>query len=178
VELIDRRTEGDLYEATARVHRPDGTQVDDVGVVPIAGLKGEAAANARMKAITKAKRRAVLSACGLGMLDESEIEGVQGTVRAERARGPQVLLPAKETEAQAYIRRIEEAAKSGSRSRLDAIRAELEAARQAKSLKATPKEKEAIRDAVAQATEALDRSSKIGIGTYDDDDRRGDHVPE
>jgi hypothetical protein len=41
--------------------------------VNIEGLKGEALANALMKAETKAKRRATLSAVGLGMMDESEI---------------------------------------------------------------------------------------------------------
>src|SRR5690606_14334225 len=35
-------------------------------------------ANALMKAETKAKRRATLSICGLGMMDESEIETVEG----------------------------------------------------------------------------------------------------
>ena len=36
------------------------------------GLKGEAKANAMMKAETKGKRRVTLSICGLGMLDETE----------------------------------------------------------------------------------------------------------
>jgi hypothetical protein len=35
-------------------------------------------ANALMKAETKAKRRATLSICGLGMLDETEVEDIQG----------------------------------------------------------------------------------------------------
>ena len=41
----------------------------DIGAVVIGHLKGEARANAIMKAITKAKRRLTLSLCGLGMLD-------------------------------------------------------------------------------------------------------------
>ena len=36
-------------------------------------LKGEVRANAILKAVTKAKRRATLSICGLGWLDESEV---------------------------------------------------------------------------------------------------------
>jgi hypothetical protein len=46
--------------------------------VPIANLKGEARANAFMKAETKAKRRVTLSICGLGILDETEIDSIDG----------------------------------------------------------------------------------------------------
>jgi hypothetical protein len=35
------------------------------------------------KAATQAKRRAILSACGLGMLDEEEVTQVQGAERIE-----------------------------------------------------------------------------------------------
>jgi hypothetical protein len=48
----------------------------DLGIVNIEGLKGENRANAVMKAITKAKRRVTLSMCGLGMLDETEVETI------------------------------------------------------------------------------------------------------
>lgn len=48
----------------------------DMGVVAIDALKGDARANAIMKSITKAKRRVTLSICGLGMLDETEIETI------------------------------------------------------------------------------------------------------
>ena len=47
-----------------------------LGAVHIEGLKGEAKANGMMKSETKAKRRATLSICGLGMLDETEIETI------------------------------------------------------------------------------------------------------
>lgn len=46
------------------------------GVVPLTNLAGDALANALMKAETKAKRRATLSLCGLGMLDETELETI------------------------------------------------------------------------------------------------------
>jgi hypothetical protein len=42
-------------------------------------------ANAIMKAETKAKRRVTLSICGLGMFDESEIDGVPGAKRVFHA---------------------------------------------------------------------------------------------
>jgi hypothetical protein len=48
--------------------------------VSIANVNGEARANAMMKAETKAKRRVTLSICGLGMLDETEVESIPEAV--------------------------------------------------------------------------------------------------
>lgn len=48
----------------------------DTGAVTVGRLQGDAKCNAVMKAITKAKRRVTLSLCGLGMLDETEIETI------------------------------------------------------------------------------------------------------
>jgi hypothetical protein len=79
VEIVSRQHANDIYIVTARAKMPDGRSDEDVGAVAIAGLKGAELANAFMKAETKAKRRATLSICGLGMLDESEIEDVQAT---------------------------------------------------------------------------------------------------
>ena len=76
VTIIDRTITNSLVIATARVHTQDGTDVDDIGVVPFPQAGPDAQANAIMKAVTKAKRRAILSACGLGMVDESELETV------------------------------------------------------------------------------------------------------
>jgi hypothetical protein len=56
--------------------------------VPIAGLRGEARANAMMKAETKAKRRATLAICGLGMLDESEMSGLPAEALGPRTTEP------------------------------------------------------------------------------------------
>lgn len=53
-----------------------GRTDSDLGIVPIEGLKGDARANAILKAVTKAKRRATLSMLGLGMLDETEVETI------------------------------------------------------------------------------------------------------
>jgi hypothetical protein len=78
VEITDRSLdrESGIYTVQCRVRFPDGRNVEDCGVVPIMGLKGDALANAVMKGVTKAKRRTVLSACGLGMLDETEVETI------------------------------------------------------------------------------------------------------
>lgn len=67
---------GDLYVVRVRARLADGRTDEDTGAVSIANLKGDALANATMKAITKAKRRATLSICGLGWLDETEIETI------------------------------------------------------------------------------------------------------
>ena len=56
-------------QATDKTGRID----EDYGVVFFGGGAGEIAANARMKAVTKAKRRVTLSICGLGFMDETEI---------------------------------------------------------------------------------------------------------
>lgn len=71
-----RELVGDVYVVTARATRPDGRTDESTGAVAVSGLKGDALANAYMKAETKAKRRVTLSLCGLGMLDESEAESI------------------------------------------------------------------------------------------------------
>lgn len=65
-----------VYQVTARASLPDGRCTESIGAVNIANLKGEAYANAIMKAETKAKRRSTLDLLGLGVLDESEVESI------------------------------------------------------------------------------------------------------
>lgn len=68
---------GDIYMVTAYAATPDGRTDCDTGALNIKNLGGDNLANAIMKAITKAKRRVTLSICGLGMLDESELETIK-----------------------------------------------------------------------------------------------------
>ena len=75
--------EGGLYVATACAKLPNGREDSSTGAVTIATLKGDALANAMMKAETKAKRRVTLSICGLGFLDESELDTMQGAQKVE-----------------------------------------------------------------------------------------------
>ncbi len=97
--ITNRETAGDLYVVTARASIGDRYD-EDQGAVPIAGLTGEALSNAYMKATTKAKRRVTLSICGLGWLDESEIESIPGArvVEVDMATG-EVLADPKEQRA-------------------------------------------------------------------------------
>jgi hypothetical protein len=68
---------GDLYVVTASAQLPNGRTDEEIGAVNVKGLFGENLANAMMKACTKAKRRVTLSICGLGMLDETEVETIR-----------------------------------------------------------------------------------------------------
>lgn len=66
----------DAVCVTAVATLPNGRTDSDVGVVDLTNLRGSDLANAIMKAHTKAKRRVTLSICGLGVLDESELETI------------------------------------------------------------------------------------------------------
>jgi hypothetical protein len=74
IKITSREVMDDLYVVTAEARTKDGRSDESIGAVALGSLRGEAAANAMMKAETKAKRRATLSLCGLGMMDETEIE--------------------------------------------------------------------------------------------------------
>ena len=76
VVSMDGKTVADVYIVTVKVCDKDGRSDIATGAVNIKGLSGDSLANATMKAETKAKRRATLSICGLGILDESELETI------------------------------------------------------------------------------------------------------
>lgn len=85
-EITGRRTESEVYTVTTRAKMPTDAgerYTDEDGSVNIAGLKGNDLANAFMKASTKSKRRAVLALCGLGLLDETEVETISGAKTVE-----------------------------------------------------------------------------------------------
>jgi hypothetical protein len=77
-EVTKKEKFEDVYVVTVRAKDDKGRYTDEDGAVTIGNLKGDTLANALMKAVTKAKRRAVLAFCGLGMLDETEIETIKG----------------------------------------------------------------------------------------------------
>jgi hypothetical protein len=68
------------YNAVCQSVGLNGRTDVSTGAVSIANVNGEARANAMMKAETKAKRRVTLSICGLGMLDETEVESIPEAV--------------------------------------------------------------------------------------------------
>ena len=65
---------------TCKVSDKTGRTDVATGALVVQNLKGNDLANAMMKAETKAKRRATLSLCGLGVLDETEIETLPADV--------------------------------------------------------------------------------------------------
>lgn len=81
IEIVREEEKDGIYVVTARARTADGRVDEDTGAVSLTDsrgqrLAGDALANARMKATTKAKRRVTLSVCGLGWLDETEIETI------------------------------------------------------------------------------------------------------
>ncbi|MDF2972596.1 MAG: hypothetical protein K0R61_3046, partial [Microvirga sp.] len=83
LRIVEQRSDGDVFIARTQARMPDGREDEDIGAVTIGTLRGEALANARMKAITKSKRRVTLSICGLGFLDETEVSDIPREQRQE-----------------------------------------------------------------------------------------------
>jgi hypothetical protein len=78
-DIVESTVEG-VFIIKVKGTDKSGRMDASTGAVNIATLRGEALANAMMKAETKAKRRFTLSICGLGMLDETEVETIPGAV--------------------------------------------------------------------------------------------------
>ncbi len=76
IEGLDDKLIDDIYVVTAKAKDKNGRIDQAKGAVVIGSLRGEAKANAIMKAETKAKRRVTLSICGMGWTDESEIDSI------------------------------------------------------------------------------------------------------
>ena len=76
ITSVDTATQDGLFIATAKAVDRQGREDCDMGFAALGSLKGENLGNAMLKAVTKAKRRTTLSICGLGMLDETEVEDI------------------------------------------------------------------------------------------------------
>jgi hypothetical protein len=76
IYIANRERLSDIYVVTARAKDRQGREDESTGAVTVGNLKGDALANALMKAETKAKRRVTLSIAGLGWLDETELETI------------------------------------------------------------------------------------------------------
>jgi hypothetical protein len=81
IEIVSKAVLDGLITVHVRATDKTGRSDEDFGVVNVAGAKGEIAANAMMKAVTKAKRRVTLSISGLGFLDETEVDDIPGTAK-------------------------------------------------------------------------------------------------
>jgi hypothetical protein len=79
IYIANRERLSDIYIVTARAKDRQGREDESTGAVTVGHLKGDALANALMKAETKAKRRVTLSIAGLGWLDETELDTIPQT---------------------------------------------------------------------------------------------------
>jgi hypothetical protein len=136
-EIRNRDTVNDVHVVYVRATERDGRYEDSSGAVSIGGLKGDALANALMKAETKAKRRSTLSLLGLSMLDETEIETIPNAQPVpapsvekpklslvETAQADVVEVQAEEIKRDETDARIEEAKKE--QNNVEALKQELE----------------------------------------------------
>ena len=125
VRIVSRERVEDVWIVTAEATTADGRTDASIGAVSIGGLKADALANALMKAETKAKRRVTLSICGLGMLDETEVETIPDAATAEiDVETGQVLTPEQKAagdKRQALIKRCREAGITLGKERLKPI---------------------------------------------------------
>lgn len=96
IDKPDIRFEDDWIIVTVIARDQNGRCDSDIGVVNKKDMRGDFG-NAVMKAVTKAKRRVTLSLCGLGMLDETEVETIPDAKIVIRTEVPQQLPPASET---------------------------------------------------------------------------------
>src|SRR5918998_671812 len=88
IYITNREWMHDVYVVTARAKDRQGREGESTGAVPLGNLRGEALANALIRAETKAKRRVTLSIAGLGWLDETELETMP--------HGPHAVMPSEE----------------------------------------------------------------------------------
>jgi len=121
IRIVARERVDNLYVVTAQALMK-GKEDESIGAINIGGLRGEDLANAIMKAETKAKRRATLSICGLGILDElqakdmaeaeSEREAVAHTENVEAKINPETKRPEFESIQTPAAEPVKEEAKS------------------------------------------------------------------
>ena len=93
IEITDTRIVEDIYLVTVvATERKSGRPDSDMGFAKVTGLKGENLGNAMLKAVTKAKRRVTLSICGMGMLDETEVDDIPNSAKVH-VETPDVVNP-------------------------------------------------------------------------------------
>jgi hypothetical protein len=164
ITIASRETVGDCYIVTARATMPDGRCDESTGVVPLGKLNGENLANAYMKAETKAKRRATLSICGLGMVDDSEVDSIPGAQRVDVEAAH--ALPAHAVDVDGLV----SALSTASGEVFEDLRAEAKAL--FRGLSAADKERvsDAVKAAMARLTQPTESESEGSCGDEGRDD--------
>ena len=105
LEILSRELVDEVYTVTARAEDAVGRRDESSGVVSLKGMQGEPRANAIMKAETKAKRRVTLSICGLGWLDETEVESIQSSCKQPATQTMNLI---KQKDPEGFINHVEE----------------------------------------------------------------------
>lgn len=91
---MEQQVNGDILVVKVSGRDREGRMDVASGAICLGNLKGEALANAYLKCETKAKRRLTLSICGLGMLDETEVDSIPNAVKGEPAQAAPLQAPA------------------------------------------------------------------------------------
>lgn len=97
-QIVSQGVVGDCYEVQIKAQDRTGRMDEDFASIPLSNAKGADLSNLKMKAVTKAKRRVTLSICGLGVLDESELDTIAQSLK-KHAENPQITNPLKEVTA-------------------------------------------------------------------------------
>lgn len=92
-QIISQGVVGDSFEVHIKAQDRTGRTDEDFASIPLGSLKGEGLSNLKMKCVTKAKRRVTLSICGLGILDESELETIAQSLKKPAESNPQIISP-------------------------------------------------------------------------------------
>jgi hypothetical protein len=110
IEIVGRQLIAEVLTVHVRAKDKDGRVDEDFGAVPFPeNLRGVERANTILKAITKAKRRVTLSICGLGWLDETEVEDIPANAKAGLGHSPNGLRPTREPDPEHYDHELAEA---------------------------------------------------------------------
>lgn len=84
IEVVSHKMSDGIYTVHVRAIDKDGRRDEDIGSVDVSNESGKKLSNSFMRAVTKAKRRVTLSLCGLGIIDESEVDDAMAEKRVSR----------------------------------------------------------------------------------------------
>ena len=87
VRITEQYEKDGSYYVHAEAEDSDGKRDEDIGIVSLGSLQGQARDNWKMKAMTKAKNRVTLSIVGLGWLDYTEVEDLSPEFYPDRMTG-------------------------------------------------------------------------------------------
>ena len=131
ITITEQKREADSYIVRVKAKNAQGREDEDMAIVTLTKedgewtenkntgkkffkkngnlipMQGDELANAMMKCLTKAKRRVTLSICGLGMLDETEVETIKGAkpvdVTEPEPEPQKIEPPKKQTQEESYL---------------------------------------------------------------------------